>query len=176
MNPAPRYLGLDLGKCTGWAIAEGDRIIQSGVRDFSVKSSEHIGHRGIKFYNFLCSLGRVDEIYYEEIQFGGNFKNKAGQWISPSSDGREFYHGLLMLVNMYAAGYGIPTFPMHPSTLKKAFAGHGHAEKEDMCRVAHARGWRGGRPGTDSCHDEVDACALLITQLQQKYGINLSFT
>lgn len=176
MGALPRYLGLDISTYTGWAIAEGDQLIGSGIRDFSVKKSEHVGKRGIMFYNFLLSIGRVDEIYFEQIAFGGGFKDKkSGRWINATNDGRELYHGLLMIVYMYAAGYGIPTFPMHPSTLKKDYAGHGRAEKEDMCKVAHSKGWRGGEKGTALCHDEVDAIALLDTQLLQKYNIQLKY-
>jgi len=169
----PRYLGLDLGTRTGWALVEGNKLIGSGVRDFSVKASQHIGKRGIKFYNFLLSMGQVDEIYYETIMFGGSFKGADGKWINPSNDGRELYHGLLMLVNMYAAGFGIPTFPVHNSTLKKDFAGHGHATKEEMCARAHALGWKGGEPGTALFHDEVDGIALLESQLRKKYGVKI---
>lgn len=163
---APRYLGLDLGNCTGYALAEGDRIVASGVRDFSVRSSEHIGRRGIKFYNFLLTFGHVDEIYYEKVQFTTN---------KYRSDGGELYKGFLMLVNMYAAGYGIPTFGVFPVSLKKAFAGHGHAEKQDMCATARSIGWKGGEKNTAMFHDEVDAIALLVTQLRDKHGIKLGF-
>lgn len=175
MSRAPRYLSLDLGTRTGYALVEGDQLIKSGVRDFSVKASEHIGKRGIKFYNFLLTLGQVDEIYYEEIQFGRGFKTDDGRWVNPTNDGREFYHGLLMLMNMYAAGFGIPTFPIHPSTLKKAFTGHGHAKKPDMVARAHELGWKGGSPGTAQYHDEVDAIAMLETQLRLQYNIKIVF-
>lgn len=175
MAPLPRYLGLDLGNRTGWALAEGNKLIGSGIRDFSVKAGAHVGRRGIKFYNFLLTMGHVDEIYLEKIAFTGNFKNKQGKWISPSNDGKQLYHGLLMLVEMYSAGFGIPIFEVHNSTLKKAFAGHGRAEKEEMCARAMALGWKGGVEGTALFHDEVDAIALLETQLREKYTITLAF-
>lgn len=171
MAPAPRYLGLDLGNCTGYCLVEGNKIIKSGVRDFSVKSSQHIGHRGIKFYNFLHSIGQVDEVYYEKIQFTGARKG-GGNW---SGDNGELYKGLLMLVNMFCAGYGIPNFGVFPITLKKDFCGHGGAEKADMCAVARSMGWRGGQANTAMFHDEVDAIALLVTQLRQKYNIKVTF-
>jgi hypothetical protein len=172
MTRTPRFLALDIAKCTGYALVEGDRLIRSGVRDFS---SEHIGRRGLKFYNFLLSIGHVDEIYFETIMFGGNFKNAAGKWVAPSSDGRELYHGLLMVMNMYAAGYGVHPFPVHPSTLKKNFTGHGHAEKKDMCAAARALGWQGGAEGSAAFHDEVDAIAMLVTELKARYNITVQF-
>ena len=171
----PRYLGLDLGLETGWALSKANRIIGSGVRDFRIRGNEGKGHRGIKFYNFLLKFGQVDEIYVEKIAFGGNFKNKKGVWVAPSSDGRELYHGLLMLVNMYADGFGIKVEEVHPGTLKKAFTGSGTAKKEDMCRMAHQLGWRGGESGTGLFHDEADALALLITQPRDRYGIQITF-
>lgn len=168
---ASRYLALDIGTATGYAIAEGDRIIRSGVRDFSTKRHQHIGNRGIMFYNFLNSLGRIDEIYYEKIMFTGARK-AGGAW---TGDHGELYHGLLMVMNMVAAGYGIPTIGEWPGSIKKAFTGHGGAEKEDMCACARAMGWKGGMPGSREGHDEVDAIALLTTQLRDKYGVTLRF-
>lgn len=170
-----RSLGLDLGTHTGWAISEGTKIIGSGVRDFSVKNGECKGRRGIKFYNFLLQHGRVDEIYVEKVAFSGNFKNKKGEWVTPSSDGRQLYHGLLMLVEMYAAGFGIQVHDVNLSSLKKAFTGNGHADKEEMCRMAHHLGWKGGQPGTALYHDEVDACALIITEQRRRYNVQIGF-
>lgn len=166
MLSAPRYLALDIGQCTGYALVDGSKLIRSGVRNFSVKQTEHIGKRGIKFYNFLSSIGHVDEIYYEKVQFVGNTK---------SGDGGELYKGFLMLMNMFAAGYAIPTFGVWPGTLKKDFAGHGGAEKADMCAVARSLGWKGGVEGTALYHDQVDAIAILVTQLKQKYNITVEF-
>lgn len=168
-------LGLDLGTHTGWAKSEGSEIIGSGVRDFSLKSGECRGKRGVKFYNFLLTHGRVDEIYVEKVAFSGNFKNKKGEWITPSSDGRQLYHGFLMLVEMYAAGFGIPVYEVNLATLKKRFTGNGHATKEEMCMMAHQLGWQGGHPGTALYHDEVDACALVITEQKMRYNTHVTF-
>lgn len=175
MTSALRILGLDLGNQTGYALAEGGKIARSGVRDFSIKKHQHKGERGIAFYNFLLTFGVVDEIYVEAVMFGGNFKNKEGKWISPSSDGRELYHGLLMLVQMFAAGTGVEVYPIHNGTLKKEFAGHGGAEKADMCATARAMGWKGGTANTALFHDEVDAIALVETQMRLKHGIRITF-
>jgi len=176
MAPARRVLGLDIAKRTGYAIAEGDRIIRSGVRDFSVKSHEHNGHAGTKFYNFLLELGMVDEVYFEELAFGaGKYKKADGSWGTPTNDGRELQHGLIMVMRMFCAGLNIHPQGVNPMTLKKAFTGHGHATKEDMCAHAHSLGWKGGQAGTALFHDEVDACALVYTQLRNKHGIIVKF-
>ena len=164
MSRAPRYLGLDIGTHTGYAIVEGNKLVASGVRDFSVKAHRHIGHRGIMFYDFLRQVGRVDEIYYEKVQFTGN---------RFSSDGGELYKGFLMLVNMYAAGYNIPTFGIWPTTLKKNFAGSGKADKLAMCAQARSLGWKSGKENTDLYHDEVDAIALLHSELRIRYGLKI---
>ncbi len=171
MADAPRYLGLDLGRFCGYALAEGDRIIRAGVRDFSVKKSQHPGHRLIMLYNFLSSLGRIDEIYYEKIMFTGARKG-GGAW---GSDHGEFYHQLLGVVYMVAAGFGVPTIGIWPGTLKKSFTGSGVAEKEDMCARAHELGWRGGAIGTAEEHDAADAIALIYTQLKERYRIEARF-
>lgn len=166
MSSAPRYLGLDLAAHTGYAMAEGNKIVASGVRDLSTKKTEHIGNRYIKFYNFLLTLGRVDEIFYEKIHF-----MPAGF----SSDGGELHKGLLAIMNMYAASYAIPTIGVWPGTLKKGFTGDGHAKKEHMCAQAHSMGWKGGMQGTSLHHDEADAIALLVTELRTRFNITLSF-
>lgn len=167
----PRYLGLDLGTNTGWALVEGNKIISSGIRLFTLKDGEHKGKRGLRFFNFLVGIGKVDEIYYELVQFSGARKG-GGAW---AGDGGELYKGLLMIVNMYAAGWNVPVIGVHNGTLKKDFAGHGQAEKKDMCRIAHQMGWQGGTPGTDDMNDEVDAIALVVTQLKKLYNIEVSF-
>lgn len=172
MESAPRRLGLDIATRTGYAISEGSKIIRSGVRDFS---HEHPGQRGIKFYNFLLSCGHIDEIYVEQIMFGGGFKNAEGRWISRTNDNRELYHGFLMLVNMYSAGFCIPVFSIHPTTLKKEFAGHGHADKTDMCAAARSMGWKGGVANTALFHDEVDAIAVLVVEAKRRHGVRLTF-
>lgn len=176
MVGASRYLGLDLGTHCGWAIAEEHKIVGSGVRHFPRKGQEHEGQRGIRFYNFLLSIGHFDEIYYESIQFGGGFKNKkTGVWVNPSNDGRELYHGMLMIVRMFAAGSNIPVIPVHPGTLKKAFTGSGRAQKLDMCEAARKMGWKGGEAGTDSFDDEADAVALIATKVLERTGQPVSF-
>ena len=162
----PRWLGLDLGTRTGWAVSEGDRIIASGVRDFSIKPHEHIGQRGIRFYNFLLTLGQPDAIFYEKVQFVGNMK---------SSDGGELYKGLLMVLNMFAAGFNVETIGIFPSTLKLKFTGSGRAEKIDMCEQARWHGWKGGVPGSTLLNDEADALALLITQAWERHMVRLKF-
>ena len=166
MTTARRYLGLDLGTSTGFALVEGNRLLLSGVRNFAIKSHETNGHRGIAFYNFLRKIGPVDEIYYEKIMFTGKFN---------CSDGHELYNGLKMVMNMVAASLNIPTFGVWPGTLKKDFTGSGSADKEAMCAHAHALGWKGGTAGTADKNDEADAIALVVTQLRQRYNLSLRF-
>lgn len=173
MTKVFRTLGLDLGVRTGWALTEDRQLKGSGIRDLSVRASEHKGKRGIKFYNFLLTMGEIDEIYVEKVAFTGNIKNKQGQWIAPSNDGRQFYHGLLMIVEMYAAGFDIPIYEVHNATLKKAFTGAGNATKEEMCAHAISLGWPGGQEGTALFHDEVDAIALVVTQLRERHGVQV---
>lgn len=168
MASLPRYLALDLGTHTGWALVEGDKIIGSGVMDFSAKKTQHIGTRFLKLQKFIADidkLGNITEIFYEKIMFSGQGRGDYG----------ELYHGLLAIVSMASAALTIPTFGVWPGTLKKDFTGSGVAEKVDMCSKAHQLGWRGGEHGTDNCHDEADAIALLVTQLKQRYNITVKF-
>jgi len=166
MSRALTIIGLDIGTRTGWAISQGDKIISSGVRDFSLKANEHKGKRGIRFYNFLMTLPHPDVIFYEKVQFSMN---------KYSSEGGELYKGLLMLVNMFAAGFDVNTIGVHPSTLKKQFTGNGRAEKLEMCNTARKYGWQGGAEGTDLLNDEADAGAVIITQARELYGLDVTW-
>ena len=166
-----RVIGLDLATKTGWALAENGKIIRSGIRQLRAAKDEHDGHRFRRFYTLLTELWPVHEIYYELIQFSGA-RRGGGSW---SGDSGETYKGLLAITKMYASGMDIPVHGVHPATLKKAFTGHGRAEKEDMCRMAHKYGWKGGSKDTALHHDEADAIALVITQLKLRHNITAGF-
>lgn len=154
---------------------QNGRYIKWGVRDFKLLPGEHRGHQGIAFYNFLREFGRVDFIFYEEIMFGGSFTNEDGKIIHTTNDGRETYHGLKMVMNMFAAGFHIPTSGIWPGTLKKEFAGSGRAEKHDMCRAARELGWKGSIEDTGAFHDEADAIGIMAVKLRKAYGITPRF-
>lgn len=175
MDPAFRVLGLDLSTYTGYALAVGGKIVKCGVRDFSSHKAAFRGKKYTSLFNFLISLGKINEIYVEVAKFNGGFKNKEGKIINTTNDGRELQHGLLAVVEMYCDMFGIIPIEVHPSTLKKEFAGHGHAEKADMCRAARAIGWKGGEDGTAILHDEADGIALVATQMLKRHGVRVHF-
>ena len=169
MDPALQCLSLDISTYTGFAVTRGQKFLTSGVQDFSKKLGQHNGHKGIKFYNFLQQIvkdyGLIDVIFFEEVMFGGEGTN----------DGRETYLGLKMVMNMFCAGLGIPAYPIYPTTVKKQFAGHGRAEKGDMCRAARELGWKGGAMDTAQLHDEADAIGIMAVMMRNRYGVTPRF-
>jgi Holliday junction resolvasome RuvABC endonuclease subunit len=154
-------LSLDLSKTTGWAILRNNIIIDSGVQDFTMEYGYGTfaeGARLIKFYEFLQSVTpRPDEIFYEHVQ-GFQTSQKAV----------ELYFGLLAILKMFATATGIKIIGVHPSTVKKCFAGNGRADKKQMCEKAIELGWKNGMAGTDRNNDEADAIAVMFTVMEQR--------
>lgn len=158
-KPSPRYtLALDMGNATGWALAADNCIVGSGVMDFRFNpNNERPGHRLIKFHNFLQEFAGVHEILYESVIGGTQFGNDVKMFLK-----------LLGVLEMFCAGANIQSHGIHPSTLKKRFTGNGHAEKEEMCAVAHSLGWTGGEVGTKRDNDECDAIAIIFCILKER--------
>ena len=162
VNP-PGYtiLSLDLGAKLGWCIGRGGKIEVSGTKDF-YRAGVHPGWKFAAFQDWLAQFHRVNEIFYENVMF--NTSNKQGR----------IYDGFLAFLQAFAQRAGIQLTAIPPATVKKIFAGHGHAEKVDMCARGHALGWKGGIVGTDDSNDELDACAIYYA-VMQKRGIDVTF-
>ena len=158
-------LGLDLGRSMGWALSEGNVIVASGVEILS-NSDMPIGFRGHMMYNWLLDFTDVDEVYYEKVINHGKMN------VTRTAHD---YGGYEMIMNLVFYGVRKPVIPIITTTLKKEFTGDGRAQKEDMCRVAHFHGWKGGRPGTAQSNDEADAIALLAVAAA-RMGQKISFS
>jgi len=168
MESSSTILALDIATTLGWCFSKGDRIIAWGVEDFRSKTdSIHApGLRLCKFHDWLFGSednpngwAGVDEVVYEQV--GAGMRNLAAN---------ETAYAMLGLVRMFCARSVIPIHSIHNGTLKKEFAGHGGADKLQMCDIAHRLGWRGGRVGTDQDHDACDAVALIYVH-QLRRGI-----
>lgn len=153
-------LALDLGSSLGYAVCKNGQIIDSGTKQLTV-TGQPPGYRGVRFHNFLYELDEkygITEIVFEEISHVS----------SKSAHAALVKGGLIMLTQMFAYSTKTILKSYHPSTLKKDFAGHGHAKKEDICAKLHDLGWQGGTRGKDHDNDEADACALLFVLYREE--------
>jgi Holliday junction resolvasome RuvABC endonuclease subunit len=155
-------LSLDLGSTVGWCFIKNTSILQSGVVSLFRKDT-HPGDRFLRFHNWLANWkGVVNEIFYEDVP---RFE---------SGKAARVYCGLLAHVQVFCLVHGIRMTNVKPMSVKKEFAGTGHADKAAMCLTAHKLGWRHGNQGTDLDHDEADAIATAWVLLKRR-GIEPSF-
>ena len=161
MAKAYTILSLDLGSNVGWCFIKAGLITQSGVLDLRCKES-HPGYRFLKFQNMISPFRHVSEIFYEDVP---RFE---------SAGAARVYCGLLSILQVFCLMNKIRLTNIKAGSVKKEFAGHGHAKKPDMCRTAHRLGWRHGHPETDIDHDEADAIAAAWV-LMQRRGVKLEF-
>jgi len=140
-------LGLDLALHTGFSITRGNKIIRSGVWDFSM--SRDNGHNGHLFSDLDKQLmgtymeeGPVELIRIERAHHRGGPATRIAL-------------GLMAIVMCFCADYGIEFEDVHTATLKKYFTGNGKASKADMMARASEIA---GRTVRDN--DEADAILI----------------
>lgn len=148
-------LGLDLGSTLGWCLVKNSVIVQSGVFPLKFKDA-HPADRFIRFKEFLFKFRGVHEVVFEEISF------------HTSRDQSRVWDGMRALLMVFCYEHRVRLLGVPNATMKKEFAGHGKADKVEMCAVAHRMGWKHGEPGTDLDHDEVDAIAAVVTRLKRQ--------
>lgn len=148
-------LGLDLGSTLGFAFYRGGRII-SGERPLSAGGDVLPGEVFCNFQAWLEKYRGVDLLVFEDVRG------------IQSYNFQKLYYGLRGIVEMFHRTHRIPLVGVNPQTLKRRFAGHGHASKHDMCATAHAMGWAGGFHGTDDNNNEADAIAVLVNELRER--------
>lgn len=141
-------LSLDLGSTIGYAVGKSGVIVESGEVNLHCKDT-HPGHRFLRFQQWLSNYRHVDEVLFEDVM---NFAS------GPSA---KLYGALFGVMSVFSLAYRIRMRGMNPMTIKKEFAGHGHAKKEEMCEVAMKLGWKNGVLGTPNNNNEADAIALL---------------
>lgn len=121
-----KILALDTATKTGWAIWDGDRILESGVQDFTKRRGESNGLMFLRFRKWLYSLCETvmpDLIAYEQAHHRGGAATEIGVNLT----GR---------VQEIAAAMGVETVPVATGTLKKFATGRGNAEKTEMIEAA----------------------------------------
>lgn len=159
-------LSIDIGSTFGYAIGKSGVIIASGEVSLSPGASKvHPGHRWMKFQQFLhetCEKYKVDEIVFEKV----TFVTSAQQMI--------VYGALKGQIEIYTLAYKLRLTDMPVATVKKEFAGSGHAKKPDMCNTAIRMGWKKGVVDTENLHNEADAIGLLCVVYKRR-GIEPTF-
>lgn len=136
-------LALDLGTTTGWALRRPDGVILSGTASFKPGRFEGGGMRFLRFSQWLDSLDRPSEIYFEEV------RRHAG------TDAAHCYGGFLAHLTAWCEARKIPYSGIPVGTIKAHATGKGNASKEAMIAAARAKGF------ATADHDEADALAIL---------------
>jgi len=150
-----RYiLGLDVSSKVGWALwdAQKDKLVESGVQDFTKKRGESSGLMFLKFRRWLCEeFVRLCGLDIALIAYEApHHKGGAATHICVNMAG---------IIEAQCELMCIEPAPVHSGTLKKFAAGHGKASKEDMVEAAkpYHLACYGEEPLQPLTHDEADA-------------------
>lgn len=144
-------LALDLGTKTGWAIANGKKVIQSGVDDLSITKFDSYGQTFVNFKHLLKRLytrHNFDMVYYEAVRR------------HTATDAAHKYGGFMGALQTFCLEREIEYNGVPVQTIKKSFTGKGNADKLTMLQEAASRGHR---PADDN---EADALAIAYHILQ----------
>ncbi len=144
-------LALDLGTKTGWAIANGKKVIQSGVDDLSITKFDSYGQTFVNFKHLLKRLytrHNFDIVYYEAVRR------------HTATDAAHKYGGFMGALQTFCLEREIEYNGVPVQTIKKSFTGKGNADKLTMLQEAASRGHR---PADDN---EADALAIAYHILQ----------
>ncbi len=144
-------LALDLGTKTGWAIANGKKVIQSGVDDLSITKLDSYGQTFVNFKHLLKRLytrHNFDMVYYEAVRR------------HTATDAAHKYGGFMGALQTFCLEREIEYNGVPVQTIKKSFTGKGNADKLTMLQEAASRGHR---PADDN---EADALAIAYHILQ----------
>jgi len=153
MKYIPCTLALDLATSTGWAIYKDGEIV-SGVCSFAAGGAPD-GKTYSDFMHFLNRFNGVERVCFENVDFKSYiYQNRK-------------YGGFRAILLAWVYDNRIAESSVHVKTLKKFFAGHGHADKDAMIFAAKSRGFD---PIND---DEADALAVLAWCLETNYGVYL---
>lgn len=118
-------LCFDFGSRTGWAVADGARVI-SGVQEFALARGESAGMRLIRFRAWLCEMldkTKPSVVYYEAAHHRGGFAT-------------DLLVGFVTLLKVECEARKINYQGVHSATLKKAVTGSGRADKGAMIERA----------------------------------------
>jgi len=142
-----KYLALDLGTNTGWAISAGGLVVTSGTITFKNDRWQGGGMRFLRFKHWLnewqVSNNRIDAVFVEEV------RRHLGV------DAAHCYGGFLAILTAWCEHHQIPYQGVPVGTIKRHATGKGNASKDEVIAAVRAL----GHPVTDD--NEADALALL---------------
>ena len=143
-----KILGLDQATTTGFAVAEGGAIVESGTWELADRrrAGESRGMRYVRFRRALAEVfGRHPDIrliVHEQTLLRGGAAT-------------EIANGLKAMILETAASKGVEVSCVHTTELKKWAAGSGRADKAAMAEACRRRSGRDPR-------DDNEADAILI--------------
>ena len=143
---ARNLLALDLGTATGWALRRRDGSMAHGTEKFPDRKRAHPGQRWADFRAWLSRVLAAEQVHalaYEDV------KRHLG------TDAAHAYGGFLAMAQSVCAQHNVELLPVGVGTIKKAWTGHGNADKTAMIAEAKRRGFR---PTSDN---DADALAIL---------------
>ena len=142
-----KYLAIDLGSKTGWAISADRVVAESGTIAFTNDRWQGGGMRFLRFKHWLNELrdgeGKIDAIFVEEV------RRHLGV------DAAHSYGGFLAILTAWCEHHQIPYQGVPVGTIKKHATGKGNASKDEMIAAMRAL----GHAVTDD--NEADALAIL---------------
>ncbi len=140
-------LALDLGSCTGWALAQPDGTITSGTVEFKPGRFEGGGMPFLRFLGWLDEVqqfaGPVGQVFFEEV------RRHLG------TTAAHIYGGFLAHLTAWCEKRSIPYQGVPVGTIKRHATGKGNAGKEAVIAAMRAKGHSVGDD------NEADALALL---------------
>ena len=152
-----RYLCVDLGTTTGFAVGATVGHMVSGT--WNLKPSRYDGG-GMRFVKFRQRLNEMLEAFKPDTVFFEEVRRHA------STDSAHVFGGLLAVLTEWCETNGIPYSGVPVGTIKKSFTGNGAASKQLMIAEAERRGFQ---PADDN---EADAIAIFDWALKNYGGGN----
>lgn len=147
-----KILALDTATCTGWAIYDDGKYVESGTMSFKKKRGESNGLLFLKFRSWLegfITTVEPDLVAYEQAHFRGGAAT-------------EICVGLQTRVQEVAEYHKVHYWPATTKKVKMALLGKGSGSKDDM--VAAAQALVGKDMETD---DEADAIAIALAAIAE---------
>lgn len=163
-------LALDMARKTGASARRADGNVRCFRPAFPKIEGVGVGWTWLKFRHWLTQtknqLGKIDAVYYEELQFiGGKFipgeDGKPGKMKGMSTQNARLKFGFEAVLTGWCEHHKIPYKGFAPVTIKKFITGTGKSDKAAVIEAVKALGF-------DPYDDNVaDSIALLMLGLDR---------
>lgn len=149
--PLPKILTLDLSTAVGWACGRPDSEPVHGTKVLP-KTGADIGRFAYAYNEWLTDILTLEDPGL--VVFEAPFVSGTGN----ATTARKLF-GLCWQTEFVCHVRGLSYLEENNSTVKKFFAGHGHASKDMMIAAAERQGWN---PKTDHEADALGLWALAV--------------